>query len=300
MSPISNTLQEHLQETLEIQITDISVIGHGAHNQNHLLDTNKGKLILRIYANTQFENAEKEYRILQKLDGLLGPKAYYLDTTKKLLDFDYIVLDYIEGDVIKEFTDQNLVDIAGILRQLHQIKYKKDSPGLISDWTRNNITKNAKNLDQETQRKIRPLWNKLLKLHDEIQHHIKDHSPDSLIHDDPILGNFIQTQDGVKLIDWELAHGNYSFIELGGFIEENGLTPKQEKIFLQAYGYGVTTEALKVLTFCKAYRITAIVGWFIERIVMLNSGDKVFINADKVEYENNLNKEIKHLERLLR
>jgi hypothetical protein len=45
-----------------------------------------------------------------------------------------------------------------------------------------------------------------------------------------------------------------------------------------------TPEERRVLEFSKAYRIIAIVGWFIERIVALNEGEKVFIEADVEEY----------------
>lgn len=255
--------------------------------------------MLRIYANTQFENAEKEHKVLQTLDGFLGPRVYLLDTSKQLMEYDYMVLDYIEGDGIKEFTDESLVEIAEKLKQLHQITYKNENTSLISDWTKINITENSKKLGQDIQGKISPLWEKLTKLHNKVQPLIKTYSPHTLIHDDLILGNFIQTNDGIKLIDWELAHGNYSFMELGGFIEENGLNRQQEKTFLDAYGFGSTQDETKILEFSKAYRITAIVGWFIERVTAMDRGEKVFIDANKEEYMANLREEIEHLDALL-
>ena len=63
---------------MDIEVNKYSTVGHGAHNQNYLLDTSKGKLMLRVYANTQFENAAKEYKVLTKLGGFLGPKPYYM------------------------------------------------------------------------------------------------------------------------------------------------------------------------------------------------------------------------------
>lgn len=133
----------------------------------------------------------------------------------------------------------------------------------------------------------------------EIGLHIGEYDSNILTHDDPILGNFIQTGDSVKLIDWELAHPNYFFMGLGGFFEENRLTGEQERVFLDAYGFGSTPVEARILAFSKAYRVTAIVGWFIERIAQLREGEKVFIAADLSEYEKNLAAEINHLGRLL-
>lgn len=88
-------------------------------------------------------------------------------------------------------------------------------------------------------------------------------------------------------------------MDLGGFIEENGLTREQEKTFLDAYGFGSTPTEAKILAFSKAYRITAIVGWFIERLAQLREGKKVFVAADQGEYEKKLAAKIEHVKRLL-
>ncbi len=299
MSLVKSILIEHIQKQLGLQVTGYTTIGHGAHNQNYLLDTCKGKLMLRIYANTQFENAEQEHRILTLLDGFLGPRSYYLDTTRTRIEYDYMVLDYIEGTVIREFTDQALIEIAGKLKKLHAIHYPRSNPSLISDWTRKNITEKSLKLGDRTHSQVMSLWNKLNSLQSEIQPLLKDYSPDSLLHDDPILGNFIQTSEDIKLIDWELAHGNYFFMDLGGFIQENRLTPHKEQVFLEAYGFAFDPDEKKILDFAKAYRVLAIVGWYIERIVALDSGEPVFIDADLDEYRVNLNREMENLDSLL-
>lgn len=299
MSLITDDLLDHIKTHLGFDVTKHQVIGHGAHNENYLLETSQGKRVLRVYANTQFKNAEKEFNVLSLLDGFLGPRAYYIDTSRTLMEYDYTVLEYIDGTVVKGFTAESLAEIALKLKQLHKIKVQGGHPSPISDWTRNNITGNSKRLEGDMQDEILNLWGRLMKLYRDIKPSLTNISPTSLIHDDPILGNFIQTEDGVKLIDWELAHGNYYFMELGGFIEENGLTKDEEKIFLDAYGFGSTLEEARILAFSKAYRITALVGWFIERIVSLREGQKVFIAADLEEYKKTLAKEILHMKRLL-
>ena len=301
MSLVTDALLDHVKKKLAFDVKGYQVIGHGAHNENYLLETSQGKRLLRVYANTQFENSEKEYRVLLKLDGFLGPVPYYLDTSRTLLEYDYMVLEYVEGSVITEFSDESLVEIASKLRKLHTIKVQNKDPRLspISEWTSNNIKNNSKRLGEELHTELMVLWDRLMKIYYEIEPHITGYDSTTLIHDDPILGNFIQTGDGIKLIDWELAHSNYFFMEVGGFIEENRLTKEQEKTFLDAYGFGSTTVEARVLAFSKAYRVTAIVGWLIERIAHMREGKKVFIAADQTEYEKNLASEIEHLRQLL-
>jgi thiamine kinase-like enzyme len=301
MSLVTDGLLDNIKKKLAFDVKEYHVIGHGAHNENYLLETSEGRRLLRMYSNTQFKNAEKEYKVLRQLDGFLGPRAYYVDTSRTLSEYDYTVLEYIEGSVIKEFSDESLVEIASKLKKLHTIKIQNQQPMLspISEWTRNNIKNNSKRLGEEVHSEIMVLWRRLMKLHQEIEPHLSEYDPTTLIHDDPILGNFIQTGDGIKLIDWELTHPNYFFMELGGFIEENGLTEEQERLFLDAYGFGSTPVEARILEFSKAYRVTAIVVWFIERIAQLREGEKVFIAADQSEYEKNLTAEIEHLRRLL-
>lgn len=232
---------------------------------------------MRVYANTQFKNATKEYEVLNTIDGFLGPRAFYLDTSKSLMEYDYMVLEYIEGTVLTEFDDAALMEIAGSLKKLHGIKGPDRGPvSPVSDWTRNNITVNSARLGEE-------LHSDVMALHSQIEPHLAGYGSNSLIHDDPILGNFIQTGDCIRFIDWELAHYNYFFMELGGFIEENGLTRQQERTFLDAYGFGSTPVESKIMAFSKAYRVAAIVGWYIERVASLRDGVEVFIAADQAE-----------------
>ena len=300
MSLVTRELLDHIQRQLGTEVSGHSVLGHGAHNQNYLLKTGRGKLILRVYANTQFKNAAKEYEVLNTIDGFLGPRAFYIDTSRSLMEYDYMVLEYIEGTVLKEFNDAALIEIAGSLKKLHGIKGPDRGPvSPVSDWTRNNIEVNSARLDVELHSGVMALWGRLMALHSQIEPHLTGLCSNSLIHDDPILGNFIQTGDCIKFIDWELAHYNYFFMELGGFIEENGLTMQQERIFLDAYGFGSTPVESKIMAFSKAYRVAAIIGWYIERIASLRDGVEVFIAADQAEYEKNLASEMKHLERLL-
>jgi aminoglycoside phosphotransferase (APT) family kinase protein len=193
MSLVTRELLDHIQGQLDIEVSGYSVIGHGAHNQNYLLETGRGKLLLRVYANTQFKNAAKEYEVLRTIDGFLGPRAFYLDTSRSLMEYDYMVLEYIEGTVLTEFDDAALTEIAGSLKKLHGINGPngKTRTSPVSDWTRNNIEVNSLRLGEELHREVMELWDRLMALHSQIEPYLSAYDSNSLTHDDPILGNFI-------------------------------------------------------------------------------------------------------------
>lgn len=64
MIDITSKLIKKIESELNCKIESHNTLGNGEHNVNFLLDTNKGKFVLRIYANTQFDNSEKEFKIL--------------------------------------------------------------------------------------------------------------------------------------------------------------------------------------------------------------------------------------------
>ena len=59
-----------------------------------------------------------------------------------------MVLEYVEGKVIREFTDETLVEIAGKLKRLHEVRFPRENDSLISDWTRRNITEKSVKLEE--------------------------------------------------------------------------------------------------------------------------------------------------------
>jgi len=59
---ITKKLLSHLEKELKCDIEKYETIGHGEHNMNYVLKTDKGKFVLRIYANTQFDNSKKNLK----------------------------------------------------------------------------------------------------------------------------------------------------------------------------------------------------------------------------------------------
>ena len=299
---IPKELIKNIESKLNCKITSHKVLGSGAHNLNYLLETDKGKFVLRIYANLQFDNCEKEDAILEKLDGQFAPKALLSDTAKKFIEYNYMIQEFIEGQPIKELSDDLIIKIADLMKKVHSItdESKDRTPQIISDWCKKNLL--------ETSKKMGGAFNKaMIDLHDQVKARVdkikpllKKYKRIHLIHDDPVLENFLVQDGNIVLIDWELATYNYFFLDLGTFIAENHITKEHEEKFLKAYGFGQTEEERKIIEIAKLYRILASISWLIERICLIKEGKQKHVGADLEKHEKHLKKEIACINELLK
>ena len=302
--PVNKKLLKHIELKLKCTVHECNMLGHGEHNINYCLNTNKGKFVLRTYANSQFDNSRSEYAILKKLNGTLGPKVFYLDTSKKFIDKDYVIQEFIEGSKLKKFNKKNIIKIANLLKNIHKIKdsrKRREWKHTISPWTQNNILNNSKFLGEDFHKDMKLLYEKVLKILDSIRPLVVKYQRDTLIHEDPVISNFIEKKNGeIVLIDWELSLFDYFFLEFGCIIAENHLSKNLEKIFLETYGFGKTISERRIIHAAKINRILSWIGWFIERIAMSKNGKKSFEFHDNNKYETKLKREIQHINRLLK
>jgi thiamine kinase-like enzyme len=58
---------------------------------------------------------------------------------------------------------------------------------------------------------------------------------DVLCHDDLLPANFIDTPEGIRIVDWEYAGMGNRWFDLGNFAVNNELGPAEEEAFLTAY-----------------------------------------------------------------
>ena len=300
---ITQNLLSHIGKELDCNIKGHKILGNGEHNMNYILETDKGKIVLRVYANTQFDNSKKEFKTMKKLDGKFSPKALYLDTSKKFIAQDYMVQEFIKGKTLKKFNKENIVKVANLLKEMHKIKdptrdREWDHP--ISNWTKNNLLKNSKILGQEFHNNIKELYNEVLSRLEKIKPLMKNYKRTTLTHDDPIPENFIEKENGdLILIDWELATFDYYFFDFGCVIAESHINKELEKIFLESYGFGLKENEQKIIQTIKINRILSLIGWLIERIAMCKQGKEICVFQDKDKYEKKLEEELKHIRILL-
>ena len=152
MIKITSKLTKSIESQLDCKVLSHKPLGKGEHNVNFLLNTIKGDFVLRIYANTQFDNSEKEYKILKKLNGKCAPKVYFFDNSKSNFKYDYMIQEFIDGITLKKFSDNDLKNVAKIMKEIHQIKdltKNREWKEPIGSWSKKNILQNSKYLGDE-------------------------------------------------------------------------------------------------------------------------------------------------------
>ena len=77
-------------------------------------------------------------------------------------------------------------------------------------------------------------------------------------HNDLLSANFLRTQRGVRIVDWEYAGMNDRYFDLGNFAVNNELGPEQEAELLAAYFEAPASErrlaALQLMRFMSDFR----------------------------------------------
>ena len=161
--------------------------------------------------------------------GKLGP-----DVVAHYPKDNLLVVRYIDGTVLSSKTareSKNLVEIAHLLKCLHNGSLFHGERSIFRDIKR-----------YITETKKRNSW-----LPDDIDRTLKRLRhiegvlgvPDELCpcHFDLMIGNFIDSREGIRLIDWEYsAQGDFRF-DLAFFSMKAQLTKKEEHVFLEAYGH---------------------------------------------------------------
>ncbi|MFT4343787.1 MAG: aminoglycoside phosphotransferase family protein [Candidatus Woesearchaeota archaeon] len=303
MITVTSPLIKRIESELDCKVLSHRSLGNGEHNINFLLTTSKGNFVLRVYANTQFDNSLNEFRILKKLNGMYAPKVYFFDNSKSIFKYDYMVQEFVDGTTLKKFSDEDLKRLAKMLLEFHQIKdfrRNRDWKEPIGSWSKKNILQNSKYVGDEFHKEMKHLYsrvlNELLKVKSLIEKFERNH----LIHDDIIPENVIKKQNGdLVLVDWELATFDYFFFEFGCLIAENHLTEKQQNVFLKEYGFGLTETERRIVYAIKINRILSSISWLIERIASINQGKQIFVGENILKYQRLLKEKVKYIYQLL-
>lgn len=304
MVKITSELLNKLELKLDFKIFSYESLGDGNHNINFVLKTSKGNFVLRIYANSQFNNSLKEFKILKKLDGFHAPKVYFFDDSKNVLEFDYLIQEFIEGSVLKNFSESDFKEVVRILKDINKIKdvnELKNSKESIGFWTKNNLLKNSELLGFEFNSEMKKIYSKVIVKFKESDSLISKYEPIHLIHNDLIPSNIIRKPNGdLVFIDWEFANFNYFFSDLAIFIVGNLLSKKDELLVLKEYGFGLSSDEKKLILREKLKASLVNIAWLIERISSFKQGKQLIHKSDSVEkYQNSLEKNLNYINSLL-
>jgi len=293
---LNEKLLKKIESQLKVDIKSHKLLGTGEHNFNYLLKTDQDDFVLRIYANTQFDNSEKEYKILSLLNGKFAPKAILLDDSKRIIPYNYMIQEFVDGVQLDAFSDEDLKKIAQILKEFHQItdeSKKREWKNPIDEWTKNNILENSKQLGAEFHKQMKELYSKIDNEVQDLKLLITKYDRIHLVHNDVIPENVMKLKDNsLILLDWEFASFNYFFLDLGCLIVESELTKEQEKLVLKEYGFGLNNDEKKIVYVTKLLRALSLIGWLIERIT---STKETFAKEDKKKYQIKLKKNLDYI-----
>jgi thiamine kinase-like enzyme len=77
-------------------------------------------------------------------------------------------------------------------------------------------------------------------------------------HNDLLVANFIATEDGLRIVDWEYAGMNDRYFDLGNLAVNNGLSGDDDRVLLAAYWEEAASErrfaALQLMRFMSDFR----------------------------------------------
>jgi Ser/Thr protein kinase RdoA (MazF antagonist) len=116
----------------------VSFLAQGEYNLNYLLETSRGRLVLRINTASQMKIENQiayEYNALKLLSNSnVTPKPYYLDDGKKIIPFGLLVMEYLPGNPLDYSTDlqaaaQTFARIHGLPLKESETKFLVKDPG---------------------------------------------------------------------------------------------------------------------------------------------------------------------------
>lgn len=223
----------------------------GTYNLNYHVRVNEKKVIFRINIEQQSglsNQIEVEFVVLKFLEGQhIAPKGLHFDDSKKYFDFDILIEEYLDGPHLS--LGQDVSAVADLLAKLHSLK-----PENLPCVTWKNPLRDTYALvrgDLEKYEAHKTANNEMITLTKEILKKTETaatdyghlFNADCLNHTDVACDNFINTAEGLRMIDWEKPRvDDYSY-DIGCFLSEGAQLWCTDKIlssanrdrFLQTY-----------------------------------------------------------------
>lgn len=208
----------------------VSLIGAGEYNINYLVQTPDKKLVLRVSI-SQLSGAKDqlkhEYNTLSYLkDQNIAPDVYYLDMD----GFRYPILieEYIAGSPITQFDKDTLTQIGRAIGAINNVPINRPHPFEVrtTDYTRDIYAQEAalKAITPTSQNKeYLDIAHQFIANARTRLEAVKPNVRPMLIRRDANPTNFILTNDGIRLVDWEITRLDDPTITLASFINEVAL-----------------------------------------------------------------------------
>lgn len=109
-----------------VHTLELTKLGVGEANLNVLVHINNThKRTFRLCIRPDLDgNPRKEFLSLSRLPPGLGPKPYLLDDSRAVLPYPFLVLSFVEGSHVHEWTREHFVAHGQKLARLHRQKYE--------------------------------------------------------------------------------------------------------------------------------------------------------------------------------
>ncbi len=297
---INESQVEKICKKCNYDFISFQLLGVGAFNVNYLLETKKGKFVLRIETNAQFKQKKYEYEILKSLNGKFGPKVYFFDDSKKIIPTDYLIEEFIDfGEhPPAKASDEFLETMGKWYRRLHRIKSKIDESCYdiehSSNYNYKKYCENKQVLEKECQEIIEKLFEKFLKIIKLNRSIFSKRKYHSLLQGDPTRSNIFFSENSVKLIDWEFAHYQLRERELAFFVWSYELDEMRKLTFFKHAGYPTTDFARKQFETVFLLICIDMLAWRVERLRMIKDGkvDRMLTNSSFEEVMDGLRYDI--------
>lgn len=262
---------EEICKKLGEPLVDFEFLSRGCHNESFIINTPKRKLVLRVENNLQFKNLKNEYTFLKKTRGKLGPKVFLFDNSHKILNKDYLIEEFVEGEHPEKIDKNFICLMARWYKSLHKIKTSKKF----------NLKKSYENralkeyqefrsaLDKDYLVKLDNIYEKTLRLVLENVGLFSKIKKLSLNHGDPTSSNIFYVEKGIKLIDWEFVQFDLLEYDLVFFIWSYELNKNQKNNFLEEYGYLKNKNTEKKLNLIMLIHILCMISWRVHRLSLV-------------------------------
>jgi len=127
-----NIIMDHMCKGLEVQ--EVTLIAEGLSTTNYKVRVKEQeqRYLVKIYPLDRLDNTI-EYSFMSKLRGSINvPKIHIFDTTKTLIKYDYMIMDFIEGSTLSHYVKQQMTfdsDLAyklgSSLSKIHDDKFNR-------------------------------------------------------------------------------------------------------------------------------------------------------------------------------
>lgn len=232
---------------------DFQPLGHGEYNINYTFNSkiHNRKLVLRIASASQMnlkKQIEYEYRALELLKNTgRTPGPIYYDASRKLIDYGFLVMDYLPGRALDYRSD--LKTAAEILSDIHKEPIPCKNHLISPENPIEEMYKESRRMFEKFKlsdygsREVKEKIEILLEKGSRIK--TKDRGKRSIINTELNSGNFLINDKGQKsyLVDWEKPLYGYPAQDLGHFLAptttfwktDSILSPEDTSFFIREY-----------------------------------------------------------------